>query len=144
LIDYAIMTAMIHNHRSWPFRHGSCFVVSMRRSLFLVVLVTLACAARAQGQSAGSRDAFGAEATWRYCLAVSETAATVYLSAPLLTSTPLDALERKFDRRVSETVADHHPSLCPLASRAVWIINATLLDTARLRVVERRRSRAST
>lgn len=90
----------------------------MQRPLILVVRVTLACAVRAQGQSAGCRDASGVEAMWRYCLAVSETAATVYLSAPLLTSTPLDSLERKFDRRMAETVTDHHPSLCPLASSA--------------------------
>ena len=106
------------NSAGWPSRHGSCLASPMRRSPILTLVLPLLWMTPAQGQGAVGPDHIGTDASWRYCLAVSETTDTVYLSAPLLTATPLDTLERKFDRLIGQTVADHRPSLCPRASSA--------------------------
>ena len=55
-------------------------------------------------------------AEWRYCLAVSPAAHTVYMSPPFSENQPMEAVESEFGRALDRAAVQHDAVQCPLGN----------------------------
>lgn len=62
----------------------------------------------------GSLQAGGAQAgEWRYCLALSPSQRTIYMSAPFPNGQPMEAIESGFGRALDRAAVQHDSVQCP-------------------------------
>lgn len=54
-----------------------------------------------------------AEIDWRYCLAVSETARSIYISLPFQANAPVDQLEKAYGEFLVRRGLPHDTPVCP-------------------------------